>query len=141
LDARIRAFNPGKATTISRNRLTTFRATEATAERDGPSRVYESNSKGVAKLRKTKPDIANSLAAATAAIFDAFEGRILLVDRLVATAWGEALGVSERHIDDAGIAATAKIHGLVVVTRNIKDFANRGVSLLDPFELRPRRSR
>jgi predicted nucleic acid-binding protein len=96
--------------------------------------------KGVAKLRKTKPDVANALAAATTTIFNAFEGRILPIDRLVAAAWGEALAISERHVDDAGLAATAKIHGLVVVTRNTKDFASRGVPLLDPFKSRLRPS-
>lgn len=35
--------------------------------------------------------------------------------------------------EDAMIAATARIHGLTVVTRNGKDFAELGVPLLDPF--------
>jgi toxin FitB len=40
----------------------------------------------------------------------------------------------EKHVDDAGLAATARVHGLVVVTRNAKDFAGRDVSLIDPFK-------
>ena len=40
--------------------------------------------KGVAKLRKTKPETAAALDEAVTAIFDAFEGRILPVDRAVA---------------------------------------------------------
>ena len=63
--------------------------------------------KGVTKLRKTKPETAAALDAAISAIFDAFEGRILPFDRSVAAAWGEALGIREKHIDDAGLAATA----------------------------------
>ncbi|MGO9772264.1 MAG: type II toxin-antitoxin system VapC family toxin [Roseiarcus sp.] len=90
--------------------------------------------KGVAKLRKTKPETAAVLDAAVSAIFDAFEGRILPINRLVAAAWGEALGESDKHVDDAGLAATARVHGLVVVTRNVKDFYGRGVTLLDPFK-------
>jgi predicted nucleic acid-binding protein len=35
---------------------------------------------------------------------------------------------------DMLIAATAAHHGLVLVTRNVRDFAGCGVSLLDPFE-------
>jgi predicted nucleic acid-binding protein len=96
--------------------------------------------KGVAKLRKTKPETAAMLDAAVSAIFDAFEGRILPINRPVAAAWGEALGESDKHVDDAGLAATALVHGLVVVTRNIKDFDGRGVTLLDPFKA-GRRSR
>jgi toxin FitB len=36
-------------------------------------------------------------------------------------------------IADAMIAATAHVHGLTVVTRNIRDFAPLGVPTLDPF--------
>jgi len=90
--------------------------------------------KGVVKLRKTKPETAAALGAIVSAIFDAFEGRILSIDRPVAAAWGEALGESDKHVDDAGLAATARTYGLVVVTRNVKDFDGRGVTLLDPFK-------
>jgi len=58
--------------------------------------------KGIAKLRKTKPETAAALDAVVSAIFDAFEGRILPVDRPVAAAWGEALGESDKHVDDRG---------------------------------------
>lgn len=96
--------------------------------------------KGVAKLRKTKPETAAALDAAVTEIFDAFEGRILPIDRPVAAAWGEALADSEKHVDDAGLAATARVHGLIVVTRNVKDFNGRGVTLLDPFKAIRQRS-
>jgi predicted nucleic acid-binding protein len=90
--------------------------------------------KGITKLGKTKPETAALLGANVARIFDAFDGRILPVDRFVAAAWGQALGESDKHIDDTGLAATARVHGLTVVTRNIKDFEGRGVRLLDPFK-------
>lgn len=96
--------------------------------------------KGVAKLRKTKPETAAALEAAVTAIFDAFEGRILSVDRPVATGWGEALADSEKHIDDAGLAATARVHDLIVVTRNVRDFDGRGVKVIDPFKIAHRRA-
>jgi predicted nucleic acid-binding protein len=92
-------------------------------------------SKGVAKLRMTKPETAATLDVAIKAIFDAFEGRILSVDRQVAAVWGEALGASEKHIDDTGLAATALVHGLTIVTRNVRDFDGRGVKLVDPFKV------
>ena len=45
---------------------------------------------------------------------------------------------SDDHQSDALIAATALVHHLVVVTRNVRDFASLGVETLDPF--RPRDS-
>lgn len=43
---------------------------------------------------------------------------------------------SDTVYEDAMIAATAKVHGLTVVTRNIADFKGFGVPLLDPFKSR-----
>jgi hypothetical protein len=40
-------------------------------------------------------------------------------------------------IEDALIAATASLHGLVVVTRNVRDFADFGVRTLNPSETPP----
>lgn len=96
--------------------------------------------KGIVKLRKTKPETATALEATVTAIFDAFEERVLPIDRAVAAAWGEALGKSEKHVDDAGLAATAHVHGLIVVTRNVKDFDGRGVKVIDPFKAAHRRA-
>jgi toxin FitB len=41
---------------------------------------------------------------------------------------------SDDLVEDAMIAATAKVHGLVVVTRNVRDFEGLGVRTLDPFK-------
>ncbi len=46
---------------------------------------------------------------------------------------------SDSLIEDAMIAATAIVHNLVVVTRNVRDFEPLGVKTLDPFA--PRRGR
>jgi predicted nucleic acid-binding protein len=37
-------------------------------------------------------------------------------------------------IKDSLIAATALVHGLIVVTRNVRDFKTSGVKVLNPFE-------
>jgi len=56
-----------------------------------------------------------------------FENRILLVDTNIAEAWGRAVSRNEaagRPIGaiDAFLAATAEIHQLTLVTRNVSDF-------------------
>ncbi|WP_330082878.1 type II toxin-antitoxin system VapC family toxin [Methylocystis iwaonis] len=43
---------------------------------------------------------------------------------------------SDDLLEDAMIAATAMVHGLTVVTRNVRDFEAFGVRALNPFELK-----
>ncbi|MGK3117105.1 type II toxin-antitoxin system VapC family toxin [Pseudomonas corrugata] len=66
-------------------------------------------------------------------VLPAFAGRILTVDRAVALRCAR-LHVPDRSNEcDALIAATALIHGLTVVTRNVADFEASGVTLLNPW--------
>lgn len=90
--------------------------------------------KGIVRLRATKPDIAAAIEVRVATVFAAFGGRILAVDGAVAAIWGEMLAEDEKHIDDAGFAATVRAHGLVLVTRNVKHFGRRRVPLLNPYK-------
>ena len=43
-------------------------------------------------------------------------------------------GVSDSLSEDAMIAATARVHGLTVATRNERDFAHFSVSIFNPFK-------
>ena len=71
-------------------------------------------------------------------LLDAMEGRVLGFSVAVAHVWAE----QQRALDSAGlrmpladsyIAATAKRHGLTVVTGNDRDFRRPGVKVLNPF--------
>ena len=69
---------------------------------------------------------------------EVYQGRILPIDEAVAKEWGRLRGQKEKHQDDMVFAATARVHGLVLVTRNESDFVGRGVRLLNPFKAPPR---
>ena len=59
---------------------------------------------------------------------------VLPMDAKVCRQWARLMhGRSDDLIEDAMIAATAQIHGLIVVTRNVRDFATLGAPTLDPF--------
>jgi len=67
-----------------------------------------------------------------------FEGRILSIDLPVAHAWGAITARRERMGRpigplDALIAATAEVHGLTLVTRDVRGFASAAPSLLNPW--------
>lgn len=66
-------------------------------------------------------------------VLPAFAERVLPIDTDVARR-SAALHVPDpRPMRDALIAATALVHGLTVVTRNVTDFEPTGVELLDPW--------
>jgi hypothetical protein len=69
-------------------------------------------------------------------ILPRFEGRILAVDVAVARQCARLHVPDPRAERDALIAATAIVHGLTVVTRNVADFEPMGVALLDPWVAR-----
>jgi predicted nucleic acid-binding protein len=62
-----------------------------------------------------------------------FEARVLPVSLPVAASWGGWLRGQPLPVIDALIAATARVHGMTVVTRNVKDFELAGVQVLNPF--------
>ena len=60
--------------------------------------------------------------------------QVLPMDALCFREWARLMnGKSDTLLEDAMIAATARIHGLTVATRNEGDFDALGVSLLNPF--------
>ena len=66
-------------------------------------------------------------------VYKAFEGRILSVEPAVAEEWGRMNARRSLPILDGLLAATAKVHGLTLVTRNVDDVSGSGALLLNPF--------
>jgi predicted nucleic acid-binding protein len=62
-----------------------------------------------------------------------FADRVLPVTLLVVAAWGRQRYARPLPVIDALIAATARVHGMTVVTRNVKGFELAGVPVLNPF--------
>ena len=68
-----------------------------------------------------------------------FSGRIMPIDTAIADRWGLLTAEAKRNgkplsIIDGLLAATALQHNLTVVSRNISDFANTHVPVLNPWE-------
>ncbi|HKI25015.1 MAG TPA: type II toxin-antitoxin system VapC family toxin [Candidatus Sulfotelmatobacter sp.] len=69
-----------------------------------------------------------------------FSGRILPVDPPVADRWGLLAAEAKRKgrmlsVVDGLLAATALHHNLTIVSRNVSDFANTQVPVLNPWEV------
>lgn len=74
----------------------------------------------------------------TSDLRDRFGGRVLPVDAAVADEWGRLLAPAELARTaiagiDALIAATGRVHGLQVVTRNVAHFRHAGVEVISPW--------
>ncbi|NTW83020.1 MAG: type II toxin-antitoxin system VapC family toxin [Chlorobiaceae bacterium] len=69
-----------------------------------------------------------------------FSGRIIPVTADIAVKWGAMLGMAENSgqplsVIDALIAATASVHNLILVTRNISDFCGCSIDIVDPWSV------
>ena len=90
--------------------------------------------RGVERLHRRDPKTAHIIGTWLEQIPDRFQDRILYVDQAVAEQWGH-LGVLASLPDvDGLIAATALVHDMVVVTRNVKHIAPTGVRHVNPFK-------
>jgi predicted nucleic acid-binding protein len=68
-------------------------------------------------------------------VLPAFDGRILAVDIAVAQRCARLHVPNPRSHRDALIAATALVHGMTVVTRNVADFESIGTEIFNPWLL------
>lgn len=66
-------------------------------------------------------------------VLPAFADRVLPVDTAVALCSAQLHVPDPRPVRDGLIAATALVHGMTVVTRNVIDFAPTGVKTINPW--------
>jgi predicted nucleic acid-binding protein len=90
--------------------------------------------KGIESLRPRDAARAGLLEAWLAELAEAFGPRILAIDAAAAAEWGRLAAGRSVPVIDALLAATARLHGLVLVTRNTADLDGLDVRLLNPFE-------
>jgi predicted nucleic acid-binding protein len=76
---------------------------------------------------------AKSLEAWLQMVLQEYKPNILPIDDEISQVWGRLRVPRPEHALDKLIAATALIHDLTVVTRNVDDFASSGIRLLNPF--------
>lgn len=89
--------------------------------------------KGIERARSTNPGQARALEKWLSTLSQSFADRILTVDLAVADEWGRMSAKRTVSTIDALLAATAKVHRMVLATRNVADVADLGAKVLNPF--------
>lgn len=89
--------------------------------------------RGIERARPRDPAFAAELERWLTRVINTMGRRILPVDQAIALTWGRITALRTVPPLDGLLAATAMVHGFSVVTRNVKDMADLGVSYLNPF--------
>ncbi|MGH9040688.1 MAG: type II toxin-antitoxin system VapC family toxin [Acidimicrobiia bacterium] len=88
---------------------------------------------GIDRLRRRDADTAGVFEAWLAKLRQEYAERILDVTTPIAEEWGRLNVPDPLPTVDALLAATAKVHGLTLVTRNTADLRRTGAKLHNPF--------
>lgn len=91
--------------------------------------------RGIAFKQKSDPTAAGHLAEWLRKLRHQHADRILPVTDQVSVEWGRIAAIRPRGDVDGLIAATAIVHDMIVVTRNVADFADTGADLVNPWHL------
>jgi predicted nucleic acid-binding protein len=89
--------------------------------------------RGIELKRRRDPEQAKSLDRWFSQMRTRLGDRVLSIDEPIAEAWALLSIPNPLPLIDGLLAATAKVHGLTLVTRNVSDIAKAGVLFLDPF--------
>jgi predicted nucleic acid-binding protein len=89
--------------------------------------------RGIESIRRRDPKAAAALESWLGRVAEAHRDRLLPVDRSIAEEWGRMNVPNPLPVVDGLLAATAKVTGLTLATRNVADIAHAGVKFVDPF--------
>jgi toxin FitB len=89
--------------------------------------------KGIESIRRRDPQAANALESWLGRLSEAHRDRVLPVERSIAEEWGRLSAPDPQPVIDGLLAATAKVTGLTLATRNTADILSTGVDFVDPF--------
>jgi predicted nucleic acid-binding protein len=90
--------------------------------------------RGIEAVRGRDPAAAMALDRWLAKVVAVHGDRILEVDTAIAEEWGRLDSTGKIPVVDGLLAATARVHEMVLATRNVKDVARTGVRYINPFE-------
>lgn len=89
--------------------------------------------KGIENIRRRDEPAAEALEEWFRELEASHSDHILPVDQTIAEQWGRFNVPHPMPVLDSLLAATANVHGLTLVTRNLKDVERTGVDCLNPF--------
>jgi predicted nucleic acid-binding protein len=89
--------------------------------------------RGIEAIRKRDVRAAAALECWLETLVKAHSDRVLPVDAAIADEWGRLDARGSLPVVDGLLAATARVHDLTLVTRDVKDVARTGIDVLDPF--------
>jgi len=89
--------------------------------------------RGIENLRRRDERSAEHLEVWLTKIVHSYSDRILPITDAIADRWGRFNVPDGKPTVDALIAATAYVHDLTVVSRNVRDIARPGVATINPF--------
>jgi predicted nucleic acid-binding protein len=89
---------------------------------------------GIERLKPRNARRARTLEQWLEELLQSFGERVLPVDERVAQNWGRLNALDTFPVIDSLLAATAEAHGLILMTRNLKDIERSGVRCMNPFE-------
>jgi predicted nucleic acid-binding protein len=89
--------------------------------------------RGIEGIRRRDAAAAAALDSWLSRVVEAHRDRIIQVDRAVAEEWGRMSVPDPLPVIDGLLAATAKVTGLTLATRNVSDVERTGVDFVDPF--------